>query len=312
MARARSRRSPRARTRSTSSARSAAGRRSRTTRRCSTRSATAADRSPTSDAFTAALDGAPGRAARVRLGRRRRPAEEAPQMKLEWVAGAVDAREEGAEATFVTRVSRRSAGAAYESEWVDKAPADALAFLSFDVDSFRFPGLGDRAVRRDARSPDRRPARGDRRRGCALGARRRRAARRSRSCWRSRTPARAQATLRQLLRDVPLELKFGVVDGVLVATTASSPAAAVQASGDKLGGSPDFEERPGRRGCRTRRRASCSSTSRTRCRCSSSPRFSAPTSRPGVLENLRPVRSVVGWSEVDGNVATQHLFVEIQ
>ncbi len=31
----------------------------------------------------------------------------------------------------------------------------------------------------------------------------------------------------------------------------------------------------------------------------------------GVLENLRPVRSVVGWSEVEGNVATQHLFVQI-
>ena len=31
-----------------------------------------------------------------------------------------------------------------------------------------------------------------------------------------------------------------------------------------------------------------------------------------VLENVRPLRSIVAWSEADGQRATHHLFVQIQ
>jgi hypothetical protein len=264
-----------------------------------------------SDAFTAALDELPAERLALIWAGGDALRKEAPQAKLEWFAGAVDARAEGAGATFVTRVSAGDAGTAYESEWVDKAPADALAFLSFDAESFRSQSsaitpfaemlglpiddllaqIGGEAalwVRAGAGLPE-----------VTL-------------VLEAEDAARTQATLRQLLRDVPLPLEFGVVDGVLVATTASSPEAAVQASGDKLGGSPDFEEATGTAGMPDETTGFLFVNVADALPLLELAAGLGAAIPSEALEYLQPIRTVVGWSEVEGNVATQHLFVQIQ
>ena len=58
-----------------------------------------------------------------------------PKLQFDWLAGSIEARDDGASATFVERLTAEAAN--YTSRRIEQAPADTLAFLSFDTKSLR-------------------------------------------------------------------------------------------------------------------------------------------------------------------------------
>ena len=89
------------------------------------------------DAYQAALDELPDE--RLAFGWLRKEAlsgADLPNLEFEWLAGAIEARDDGAAVTLVERLTG-DAGDSYTSRRIEEAPADALAFLSFDTQSLR-------------------------------------------------------------------------------------------------------------------------------------------------------------------------------
>ena len=237
--------------------------------------------------------------------------EEAPQLKLEWFAGALEARDDGGAATVVTRVSEGDAGKTYESERLDDAPADSLAFLSFNADGIRSQAasiapfaemlglpIGDLLAEIQGEA--------------ALWVRAGAGIPEITLVLDVADADRARSTLEQLLRDVPLDLKLGVVDGQLVATTASSPEAALEAGGETLGDSADFKDAAEAAGMPGETNGFLFVNVADALPLLGLAGVAGADVPQQLLENLRPIRSVVAWSEADGRVATQHVFVQIQ
>jgi hypothetical protein len=230
------------------------------------------------------------------------------QLKFEWVAGAVAAEDDGARATFVSRGP--STGETYTSERVDDAPSDALAFLSFDADGLRAqassfaPYAAMLGLPLDDLFED---IRGE----AALWVRLSTGRPEITLVTDVADADRAQATLRRLLRDLPLELKLGVVDGQLVATTASSPEAALQHD-EALGDTEDFKEAAEVAGMPDETSGFVFVNVADALPLLSLAGLAGAQVPEEVLENLRPLRSIVAWSEAEGSRATHHLFVHIQ
>jgi hypothetical protein len=237
--------------------------------------------------------------------------EERAKLNFAWVAGALEARDDGAAATIVTSVSQGSAGSVYESKLVDLAPADALAFLSFDGASLRAntaavgdlpsvlggpvkellaqvqgegalwvrPGLGVPQVTLVADVED---------------------------------PGAAGTALRELLARVPLGVKVGVVEGKLVATNASSPEAALQAGGDTLGDSPDFQEAAKVAGMPDTTSGFLFVNVADALPLLSLAGLAGAEIPKELIENLRPIRSIVAWGEPEGSTSANTIFVHIE
>ncbi|HET9675848.1 MAG TPA: hypothetical protein VFP31_13755 [Gaiellaceae bacterium] len=263
------------------------------------------------DAFSTALAKLP--AERLGFGWARGDAlpADAPKLKFAWFAGALEARDDGTAATIVTSVSEGSAGAAYESKLVDLAPADALAFLSFDGSSLRantaalgdLPGVLGGPVKELLAQ-----VRGE----GALWVRPGLGMPQVTLVAEVEDPGAAGTALRELLAQVPLGVKVGVVDGKLVATSASSPEAALQAGGDHLGGSADFQEAAKVAGMPDKTTGFLFVNVADALPLLSLAGLAGADVPKELIENLRPVRSVVAWGEPEGSTSTNTIFVHVE
>ena len=263
------------------------------------------------DAFSTALAKLPEE--RLGFGWARGDAlpKERAKLKFAWLAGALEARDEGAAATVVTSLAEGSAGAAYESKLVDVAPADALAFLSFDGSSLR----ANTAALGDLPGPLGGPVkellaqvRGE----GALWVRPGLGVPQVTLVTEVQDPGAAGTALRELLAQVPLEVKVGVVDGKLVATTAPSPEAALQVSGDHLGGSADFQEAAKVAGMPDATSGFLFVNVADALPLLSLAGLAGADVPKELIENLRPIRSVVAWGEPEGTTSTNTIVVHIQ
>jgi hypothetical protein len=239
------------------------------------------------------------------------PKERAQLVKFRWFAGALEARDDGAAATIVTSLAEGSAGAAYESNLVDLAPADALAFLSFEGASLRantsaipdIPGVLGGPVKQLLEQVD-----GE----GALWVRPGAGIPQVTLVAEVKDPGAAGTALRELLAQVPLGVKVGVVDGTLVATNASSPEAALRAGSDHLGDSPDFEEAAKVAGMPDRTTGFLFVNVESALPLLSLAGLAGADVPKELIENLRPIRSVVAWGEPEGSTSANMIFVHIE
>ena len=234
--------------------------------------------------------------------------EVAQELKFEWFAGAIAAQEDGAAATFVSRGG--DVGTTYTSARIDDAPSDALAFLSFDADGIRAQAsaIAPYAALLGLPLDDLlEQIRGE----AALWVRAGVGMPEITLVTDVADADRAQATLRTILRDLPLELKLGVVDGHLVATTASSPQAALQSS-ESLGDSEDFKEAADVAGMPDETAGFLFVNVADALPLLALAGLSGADVPEEILENVRPLGSIVAWNEADGQQSTYHLFVQIQ
>lgn len=234
-----------------------------------------------------------------------------PKLEFEWIAGAVEARDDGPAATFVERLTG-DAGNSYTSRRIDEAPADALAFLSFDTKSLRgqtsslAPLANLLGVRVDQLIADIEgegafwvlPAAGFPEVTLVLT---------------TSSPERTQGQLQQLFEGAPLPIRVGVVDDQVVATTASSPAQALErAAGGSLGDDEDFREAKAAAGMPDKTGGFLYLDVADALPLLTLAGFAGVDVPKEVLENLRPIRSVVAWSQANGNTSAQTVFVHIQ
>ncbi len=264
------------------------------------------------DGYQAALDQLPDeRLAFGWVSRRALPAN-FPKLEFDWIAGAIEARDDGASATFVERLTADS-GQSYTSSRIDQAPADTLAFLSFDTKSLRgqtsslAPLANLLGIRVDQLLADIEgegafwvlPAAGFPEVTLVLT---------------TASPERTQAQLRQLFQGAPLPIHIAVVDDQVVATTASSPAAALERAktGGSLADDEDFKQAKDAAGMPDETGGFLYVDVADALPLLSLAGFAGVDVPKELLENLRPVRSVVAWSQADGTTSTQTLFVHIQ
>ncbi len=235
-----------------------------------------------------------------------------PKLEFEWLAGAIEARDDGAAATFVER-STAEAGANYTSRRIDEAPADALVFLSFDTKSLRgqtsalAPLANLLGVRVDQLVADIEgegafwvlPAPGFPEVTLVLT---------------TSSPERTQQQLRQLLEGAPLPIRVAVVGDEVVATTATSPAQALERArvGGTLADDEDFREAKAAAGMPDETGGFLYVDVADALPLLTLAGYAGVDVPKELLENLRPVSSVVAWSQADGNTSAQTVFVHIQ
>ncbi len=264
------------------------------------------------DAYQAALADLPDE--RLAFGWLRKEALPAdlPNLEFEWLAGAIEARDDGAAVTLVERLTG-DAGDSYTSRRIDEAPADALAFLSFDTQSLRAntsslaPLANLFGIRVDQLLADIEgegafwvlPAAGFPEVTLVLS---------------TSSPERTQQQLRQLFQGTPLPIRVGVVEDQVVATTASSPAQALERAGvgGSLGDDEDFREAKAAAGMPDETGGFLYLDVADALPLLSLAGFAGVDVPKSVLENLRPIRSVVAWSEADARTSGQTVFVHIQ
>ena len=262
------------------------------------------------DAFSTALAKLP--ADRLGFGWARGDAlpKERAKVDFAWFAGALEARDDGAAATIVTSLAGGSAGAAYNSKLADLAPADALAFLSFDGSSLRantsalpdLPGVLGGPVKKLLEQVE-----GE----AALWVRPGLGIPQVTLVADVQDPATAAAAVRELLRDTPLGAKVGVVDGRLVATNAASPEAALQGS-DHLADSADFQEAAKLAGMPDKTTGFLFVNVADAVPLLSLAGLAGADIPKELIENLRPIRSVVAWGEPEGTTSTNTIFVHVE
>jgi hypothetical protein len=262
------------------------------------------------DAFSTALAKLPDE--RLGFGWARGDAlpKERAKLDFDWFAGALEARDDGAAATIVTSLSEGSAGAAYESKLADLAPADALAFLSFDGASLRantaaipdLPGVLGGPVKDLLAQVD-----GE----GALWVRPGLGVPQVTLVAEVKDPGAAGTALRELLAQAPLPVKVGVVDGRLVATNASSPEAALQA-GDHLGDTADFKEAVEVAGMPDKTTGFLFVNVTDALPLLSLAGLAGADVPKELIDNLRPIRSVVAWGEPEGSTSANTIFVHIE
>ena len=232
------------------------------------------------DGYQAALDELPDERLALRLGERTSAARRTSRSSSSSGSQVRSKRVTTAPAaTFVERANTE-AGANYTSRRIDEAPADALAFLSFDTKSLRgqtsalAPLANLLGVRVDQLLADIEgegafwvlPAAGIPEVTLVLT---------------TSSPARTKQQLEELLEARRSPIRIAVVDDQVVATTASSPAKALErARSGSLARRRGLQARRRTpRACPTRPAASSTSTSRTRSRCSRWPGSRASTCR---------------------------------
>ena len=264
------------------------------------------------DAYQAALDELPDE--RLAFGWVRKEALPAdlPNLQFEWLAGAIEARDDGAAATFVER-STGEVAENYTSRRLQEAPADALAFLSFDTKSLRgqtsslAPLANLLGVRVDQLVGDIEgegafwvlPAPGFPELTLVLT---------------TSAPERTRQQLEELLDGAPLPIRVAVVDDQVVATTATSPAQALQRArvGGTLADDEDFREAQAAAGMPDETGGFLYLDVADALPLLTLAGYAGVEIPKDVLENLRPIRSVVAWSEADGSTSAQTVFVHIQ
>ncbi len=236
-----------------------------------------------------------------------------PNLEFEWLAGAIEARDDGAAATFVER-STGEAGTSYTSRRIEEAPADALVFLSFDTKSLRgqtsalAPLANLFGVRVDQLVADIEgegafwvlPAPGFPEVTLVLT---------------TSSPARTQQQLRELLEGAPLPIRVAVVGDQVVATTASNPAQALeraQGGRDRSPTTRTSSEAKDAAGMPDETGGFLYVDVADALPLLSLAGYAGVDVPKELLENLRPVSSVIAWSEADGTTSAQTLFVHIQ
>lgn len=263
------------------------------------------------DGYQAALDQLPEERLAFGWVSKRALPSNLPKLQFEWLAGAIEARDDGASATFVERTTGEAAN--YTSRRIEQAPADTLAFLSFDTKSLRTQTSSLQAplailgIRVDQLLADLEgeaalwvlPAPGFPEVTLVVT---------------TSSPARTEAQLRQLLQGTPLPLHIAVVDDQVVATTASTPADALKRSqvGGSLADDEDFKEAKDAAGMPDETGGFLYVDVADALPLLSLAGYAGVDVPKELLENLRPVRSVIAWSEADGTTSAQTLFVHIQ
>lgn len=264
------------------------------------------------DAYQTALDELPDERLAFGWASERALPAGFPKLEFQWIAGAIEARDDGAAATFVERLTVE-AGASYTSRRIDEAPADALAFLSFDTKSLRgqtsslAPLANLLGVRVDQLLADIEgegafwvlPAAGFPEVTLVLT---------------TSSPERTQRQLRELFDGAPLPIRVAVVGDQVVATTASSPAQALERArvGGTLADDEDFREAKDAAGMPDETGGFLYIDVADALPLLALAGASGVDVPEDVLENLRPVRSVVAWSQADGSTSAQTVFVRIQ
>lgn len=261
------------------------------------------------DEFKAGVDRLPGERLAYGWARKGALPQDAPRLELEWFAAAVEARDDAAAATVVTQGGGTAENVG--SKWIDRAPADALAFLSFNADGFRdqtktlAPYAAMLGVPLDELLSEVkgegalwvRPATGLPELTLVLEA---------------ADAERARTALAPLLARLPLQLKLGVVDGALVATTGASPAAALRTTGGSLAESADFGEAAESAGLPDETNGFLFVNVADTLPLLDLAVYGGLDLPAELLGRLRPIRSIVGWSEIDDGLAVQRLFLQIQ
>ena len=263
------------------------------------------------DAYQAALDELPDERLAFGWVSERALPDSSPKLEFQWLAGAIEARDDGPAATFVERANTE-AGANYTSRRIDEAPADALAFLSFDTKSLRgqtsalAPLASLLGVRVDQLVADIEgegafwilPAAGIPELTLVLT---------------TSSPARTKRQLEELLDGSPVPIRIGIVDDQVVATTALSPAQALErAQGETLADDEDFREAKSAAGMPDETGGFLYIDVADALPLLTLAEVAGVDLPDHVLENLRPIRSVVAWSQADGSTSAQTLFVHIQ
>ena len=263
------------------------------------------------DGYQAALDELPDeRLAFGWVSERALPAN-FPKLQFDWIAGAIEARDDGASATFVERLTA-DAGQSYTSSRIDQAPADTLAFLSFDTKSLRgqtsslAPLTNLLGIRVDQLLADIEgegalwvlPAPGYPEVTLVLT---------------TASPERTQAQLRQLFQGAPLPIRVAVVDDQVVATTTSPKHALERAKvGGSLADDEDFKEAKDAAGMPDETGGFLYVDVADALPLLSLAGYAGVDLPNELLENLRPISSVIAWSQADGTTSAQTLFVHIQ
>ena len=232
-------------------------------------------------------------------------------VKADWASGSIEARDDGAAVTIALRGEDLPAGGAYDSARVDEAPGDALAFLSFDGASLRSQSsmLAPLAAMLGVRIDELLEGLDGE---AALWVRPGVPIPEVTLVVETDDPDDARAALETLLRGVPVEVKLGVVDGRLVVTTGPSPEAALEARDETLGESEDFREAVEAAGMPDETSGFLYVNVADALPLLGLAGLAGADVPEELLANLRPIRSVVAWSETDDGTSTQTVFVEIQ
>ena len=117
-----------------------------------------------------------------------------------------------------------------------------------------------------------------------------------------------------LLQGSPLPLHIAVVDDQVVATTASTPADALERAqvGGSLADDEDFKEAKDAAGMPDETGGFLYVDVADALPLLSLAGYAGVDVPKELLENLRPVSSVIAWSQADGTTSAQTLFVHIQ
>jgi hypothetical protein len=263
------------------------------------------------DGYQAAVDQLPDERLAFGWVSKRAMPSSLPKLQFEWLAGSIEARDDGASATFVERLTGDTAN--YTSRRIEEAPADTLAFLSFDTKSLRSqtsslaPLTQVLGIRVDQLLADIEgeaalwvlPAPGFPEVTLVLT---------------TSSPAKTESQLRHLLQKTPLPLHIAVVDDQVVATTASNPADALKRAqvGGSLADDEDFKEAKDAAGMPDETGGFLYVDVADALPLLSLAGYAGVDVPRELLENLRPVSSVIAWSQADGTTSAQTLFVHIQ
>jgi hypothetical protein len=233
-----------------------------------------------------------------------------PKLQFDWLAGSIEARDDGASATFVERLTGEAAN--YTSRRIEQAPADTLAFLSFDTKSLRSqtsslaPLATMLGIRVDQLLAD---IEGEAALWVLPGA----GLPEVTLVLTTSSPARTQSQLRELLQGTPLPVHIAVVGDQVVATTASNPAEALKrAQGGSLADDEDFKQAKDAAGMPDETGGFLYVDVADALPLLSLAGFAGVDVPKELLENLRPISSVIAWSQADGTTSAQTLFVHIQ
>jgi hypothetical protein len=128
------------------------------------------------------------------------------------------------------------------------------------------------------------------------------------------SPARTQQQLRELLEGAPLPIRVAVVGDQVVATTASNPAQALERArvGGTLADDEDFREAKDAAGMPDQTGGFLYVDVADALPLLALAGYAGVDVPKEALENLRPISSVVAWTQADGTTSAQTVFVHIQ
>lgn len=227
--------------------------------------------------------------------------------ELDWIAGAVEARENGAALDVVANGPAADDAETYASERVDLAPADALAFVTFKPEAYatQLDQLPEevRAFVRELEGESAawvRPGAGTVEVTAVLGA---------------KDPQRAKSALDDLLgggAGLFLPIRSGVVGDDLVVTTAKSVEAAVREPSESLGESEDLDDAREAAGMPEENAGFLFVNVADALPLLALAGLAGVDLPQKELEDARAIRSIVAWSEPSDDGSNFELFVHIE